>query len=139
MSRRRKAFTLAEIILAIGLTVVAVLSAIALGISAMQSNQKSSDLMLASTLATQTTESFVYGLPGVTDPFWSTVQTGIYQTSSVQLGNSTFEQDLFLQDLSSTQAGLKMVLVNVSWGSGATGRTGYGQQSVQVSRLIYGH
>ncbi len=128
--------------LALGLAVVAVLSAIALGISATQSNQKLSDQTSATALANQEIEQFVYALPSATDTFWSRSAASFnspYQTDPIQLGNTPFVATIFLPDVSTLGSGVRLAVVNVSWGSGAQGRTGYGQQAVQISRLIYAH
>ena len=139
-AKKLAAFSLAEIILSLGLCVVAVLSAIALGISASQSNQKLTDQAIATGLANQEMNQLIYALPASTDPFWNLTTFGSpYESDTVQLGRMPFQVSIFLQDLSSMGSGMRMALVNVSWDSGVQGRTGYGMQSVQASRLIYAH
>lgn len=137
--RGRSGFTLAEAILALGLSVVIILVAVALGITATRSNQKSSDIVAANGWAAQEMENYVYGLPPGSDPFWSTTSYAVpYATDDVQLGTSKFHCDFYLTDMGSVGAGLKKVVVNVTWGSGTVGQTGYGQQVTSLARLIYG-
>jgi Tfp pilus assembly protein PilV len=141
-TRQRPAFTLAEVLLALALAVVAVMSAIALGVSSMQGNQKITDQATATSLGYQEIERFIYGAPNITDPFWTqTNYSRPYQTDQVTLGSTPFDADLFVDDLTSIGAGsdLKRVVLNVSWNSGAVGKAGSGQQVIQVERLLYAH
>jgi len=131
-------YTLAEVLLSLGICVTFLLTAVDLSISALRSNQKSTDQMTAEALAGQSAELFIYGLPSSSsDPFWSTTTySSPYLQDSVTLGNSTFSEDIYLTDLSSVTVGLKEVKVVVSWGSGAAGRTGYGSQAVEATRVV---
>ena len=132
--------TLAEAILALGLSVVVVLMAVALAITALRSNQKSADQTVACSWGGKVLENFVYSLPPSTDSFWSSsTSSGLYLTDNVVLGTTPFKSELFVTDLASVGAGTKLVTVNVSWGSGVQGRTGYGQQVASLARLIYAH
>lgn len=124
-----------------GLCAVAILTALSLAISALRSHQKGSDLEVGNAWAGQLLEQFVYGLPGTTASFWSSgAFASPYQTDSIRLGSTTFEGSVFLTDLSSAgSSGIRMVTVNVTWGSGAAGRMGSGQQTTALARLVYAH
>lgn len=123
-----------------GLAVAVVLVAVALAVTAMSSHQKSTDRTLASGLADEALQDFVYGLPPASNPFWSvTSHASPLSTSTRQLGTSRFTTDLFVQDAAALGSGNKLVTVNVSWGSGDLGRAGYGVQTLTLSRLIYAH
>lgn len=137
----RQAFTLAEIVVALGLFVIAVLSAVALAISALRSNQKGSDQMVANALAGRVLEEFVYSLPDASDSFWTrTTFASPYELPPVaNLGTGVYQPALYLTDLASVGQGMKMATVNVTWGNGVAGQTGYGQQVASISRLIYAH
>lgn len=64
-----QAVTLAETLIAVGLLVVVVLLAVALGISSLRTNQKGSDLTVGSAWGTQVLENFVYSVPDSTASF----------------------------------------------------------------------
>jgi Tfp pilus assembly protein PilV len=132
--------TLAEVLLSLGLIVVAILSAIALSIAATRSTTKSSDLMVAQAYAGQVMEEFVYALPPSSDSFWTSGSySSPYQQDSAQLGDKTYQASLFLNDLSAAQPGLLRCSVNVTWQSGQVGQAGQGRQVTEVSRLLYAH
>ena len=138
-ARGRTAFTLGELLVAMAFATLAILLVVELAIACMRANQKGGDLMLANGLASQAVEQMVYSLPPISDSFWSTPQAFLYNSSSISLNGVPFQQDVYLTQLDTIQQGLKMVLVNVSWGSGSGGRTGYGAQVVQATRMIYAH
>lgn len=137
-----QAVTLAEILIALGLLVVVVLLAIALGISSLRTNQKGSDLTVGSAWGTQILENFVYGLPDSNGPFWSSSSyTSPYQTDNIQLSNTAYQARLFIADMGTLGTGTKLVTVNVTWGNGTVGQSkaGVGLQSTSISRLLYAH
>ncbi len=137
-----QAVTLAETLIAVGLLVVVVLLAVALGISSLRTNQKGSDLTVGSAWGTQVLENFVYSVPDSTASFWTTSSyTSPYQTDNIQLGSTDYQAKLFITDMATLGSGTKLVTVNVTWGSGTIGQTkaGIGLQSTAISRLLYAH
>lgn len=136
----QRGLSLAEVLIAMGLIVVAILTSIALSISASRSHQKSGDLALANGYASQVMDDFLYGLPASSDPFWgNTSFSDPYLQDQVNLGGKDFNADLHLESLASVTPGLLRCTVNVTWQSGVQGQAGQGLQVTQVSRLIYGH
>lgn len=132
--------SLAEVLLAIGMCVVVILSAMALSISALRSNEKTSDMLVAQAYATQVLNEFVYNVPASGDTFWTqTSFSSPYAQDSAQLGPTQFDANLYLFSLSGAPAGMLRCVVNVTWKSGQQGGAGQGLQVTEVSRLLYAH
>jgi hypothetical protein len=130
----KRGLTLAEVILSVGLCAVALLTVIALAISAQRGMQKSSDTVVAQSYAGDVLEQFLYDLPSPTDSFWSQTQfASPYAQDQAQLGPKTYRAQLFLTPGTGTLAGLLTCSVNVSW----DGQAGQGRQSLGISRLVY--
>ena len=130
--------TLAEVLLSLGLATVVILSAIALSISAMRSTTKSSDVMVAQAYAGEVVDEFVYALPPSTDAFWTMSSfSSPYQQDTAQLGDKTYQANLYLTPLSAASPGLLRCSVNVTWQSGQIGQAGQGIQVAEISRLLY--
>lgn len=137
MLARRKATTLAEVILALGLFVVVILSATQLAFIALNSNTKTTDEIAADTLAQQTIENFIYGLPPGSSTFWTTTTFAVpYQQDTVNLGTQSFQRALYVTDYGLTVDGLRSVRVRISWGNGDVGKAGQGVQIAEVTRLV---
>ena len=134
----KKGLTLAEVLLSLGLCVVVVLSAIALSISALRSNNKSSDSITAQSRAGQVLEEFVYALPPSNASFWSQSSfSSPYQQDATQIGDKTYNSQVFLTSLGSTSPGLFRCSVNTTWQGGQAGAAGQGKQVVEVARILY--
>lgn len=130
--------SLAEVLLSLGMCVVVILSAMALSISALRSNEKSADLIVAQAYANQVLDKFIYDLPAASEPFWASSSfTNPYLQDSAQLGTTRYDAQLHLLPLSTVSPGLLRCVVNVSWKSGQQGRGIQGIQATEISRLIY--
>lgn len=130
--------TLAEVLLSLGLCVVVILSLIALAISALRSNSKSSDMVVAQARANQVLDEFVYGLPPATDPFWGqSAFASPYQQDTTQIGSNVFTTQVFLTSLGTAAPGMFRCAVNTTWQGGQSGAAGQGRQVVEVARLLY--
>lgn len=130
----RTGLTLAEVILSVGLCAVALLTVIALAISAQRSMQKSSDAVVAQSYAGDVMETFLYDLPPITNSLWSQSSfASPYLLDQAQLGTKTYQAQLFVQPGGGSLAGLLTCSVNVSW----SGQAGQGLQRVSISRLVY--
>lgn len=117
-----------------GFCAVALLTVIALAISAQRGMQKSSDVVVAQSYAGEFMEAFVYDLPPLTGPLWTqTSFAAPYLQDQTQLGTKTYQAQLFLQPGTGALSGLLTCTVNVTW----NGVAGQGQQRVSISRLVY--
>lgn len=136
--KNRVGLTLAEVLLSLGMCAVVILSAVALSISALRSNEKSSDVLAANSLAAQKLEEFVYALPPAAHPWWSqTSYTSPYAQDVVQLGPTRFTSTLYLHSLATVTPGMVRAVVNVTWKSAEEGQAGQGIQVAEVARLLY--
>lgn len=135
-SRLGRAFTLAEVMLALGLATVILLSLVSLSAVALQSTQKGSDALAAEECAHAVLERFVYGLEGAGPSFWTqTSYASPYATDDVQVGSTTYSSKLNIAPVSGVN-GLLKVQVQVSWWAGEKGRTGYGQLTREAVRFV---
>lgn len=130
--------TLAEVLLSLGLCAVVLLSLIALAISALRSNNKSSDLVVAQARANVVLDEFVYNLPPSNDPFWNQSSfASPYQQDTTRVGTNDYTSMLYVTSLGTTMPGLCRCSVNTTWQGGRVGAAGQGQQVVEVARVIY--
>ncbi len=130
--------TLAEVLLALGLCVVVILSLIALAIAALRSNNKSSDSAVAEARANRVLDEFIYGLPASSDPFWSqTSFTTPYQQDTTQIGSNNFTSQVYLSSIAPSAPGVLRVAVNTTWQGGQAGAGGQGLQVVEIARILY--
>jgi len=122
--------------MAMGLCVLVILTAMSLVLSALKSNDKGTGTSTGQTLAQDTVENYIYGLP-TSGSFWTASSfASPYQTDQVALGVQTFQRAIYVTDLGSTSPGLRQVAVRVTWQGGQAGRSGMGTQIVEVSRLV---
>ena len=129
--------TLAEFLLSLGLVAILVLVVVELAMTAMRGNEKSGLLITADSVAQEQLDTFIYGLPGAGDPFWTAISfASPYQVDNVTLGTNPFQRELNVVDLGTVSPGLRQIIVNVTWWGGQNGRSGYGQQSTVASRLV---
>jgi hypothetical protein len=129
-----RGFTLAEAMLALGLSCVVLLLVVALAITANRSTRKSSATLVANSYASQFLERFVYDLPPAGDPFWAHQSYAQpYMQDQAQLGPVLYQSRMFLAPIGSISPGLLRCTVNVSWSGGAE----QGSQALSISRLLY--
>lgn len=124
-------------ILALGLCVVVILSAIQLSIVALAGNTKSTDKIAGDALAQEAADMFIYALPPSSASFWTTSSfASPYQTDTVTLGEQGFARALYLSDEGAVLPGLRTLKVRVSWADGSANRAGQGIQVAEVVRLV---
>lgn len=137
MSSQTQGATLAEVVLALGLCVVVVLSCIQMGLIATRANAKTADVLASEALAENTLSQFIYSLPPAGAPFWTTATfNSPYQQDTLTLGTQTFSRVLYVHDKAAMAPGLRLIQVRVRWNAGAQDRAGQGDQTTEVARLV---
>ena len=134
-----KGYTLAEVLLALALAVVVVLTLVGLSLTAHTGNQKSSDLMAAQSLAHQWLEEEIYaaqGIPGAA--IWAAnSETNPYQEKRTMVGHSEYLSAFYSSDVTDPgMPSLKKCHLRVSWWNGAEGRPGYGRLYTEATRYV---
>lgn len=129
-----RGFSLAEVLLALGLCAVVLLMVIALGISANRTQRKSSAALIGHSYANQVLETFLYDVPPSGASFWAqTSYASPYAQDQEQLGQVQYTSRLYLDPMGAPAPGLLRCTVNVSWSAGAQ----QGTQALSISRLVY--
>lgn len=140
----RRAFTLAEVLLALALITVALLSLIGLCVQALHTGSKSADLSVGVMLAEQEVERLAYAAenaPG--SAFWTTNSaTTVYASQTVTVGNGSFDTSLYVTDVGGVFAPpakrLKQIHSVVTWtDAGSNGRPGQGRLRATAVRLLH--
>ena len=131
-----RGYSLAEVLLALGLAAIVVLALVGLSLTALRGNQKSVDLTLADGLANSVLSQQIYqaqSTPGAS--FWlSNSDTNPYSQSSNSVGNQDYVLSLYVSD-SNAAAGLKRCRLRVDWWGGDD-RQGYGRLHTEAVRLV---
>lgn len=147
-SKVSKGFTLSEVLIAMGVLMVAVLSVAAISFSALASSQKNSDSQTGTLLARQVLETSIEDArKNLTAPFWGQNSAATaYQTDTIQVGNTPFHCQVFVTDvnvaadpdLGTTPAfPLKRVDVVVDWWDQPNqSRAGFGKLSTRTYRVV---
>ncbi|MBI3925298.1 MAG: hypothetical protein HY319_07155 [Armatimonadetes bacterium] len=148
--RGKKAATLIELVLAVGLLAVALLAVLALAIAAIRSEQKRTDTGTADQVAERQLNRELAAAR--TDPaFWSfDYVSPPWKEDSVQVDGTWFDFKIYAQTVDNADLGgdlgtasgradnrLKKVDIVVWWwDSSAQARTGYGSLQTRLSRLV---
>lgn len=145
-ARREVAFTLAEILLALGLISVSILTLMALSISTMKANRKSTYVVDASQVAMKLMAEVADRAAG--DPgFWnSDFRTDPYEKGTHKAGRTEYEYRVFAQTLVDKQSGaelgsaapsnrVKKMDIVVEWQANSPG-AGQGKRTVRGSCLV---
>ena len=147
--KRARAFTLAELMLAVGLIAVVVLSVLGLGISVLRGSRKAIDTTVGQQVAEGELQRVIYQAEANTaDPLWSqNSATTAYLTYPIVVKNTTFSVALYAQDLVDSSTGLPLgnttfnqslkVDARVSWWD-SNGNQGYGNLQASASQVIDG-
>lgn len=140
------AFTLAEILLALGLVALSILTLTALSISALKANRKSSYVVDASQVSVKLmaeTAERASGDPG----FWDNdFRSQPYEKGTHRAGTTEYEYRIYAQTLPDSQTGatigsgapgnrVKKMDIVVEWHAGSAA-TGYGKKTVKGSCLV---
>jgi hypothetical protein len=137
ISTRIRGVSLAEFVFALGLAVVVVLTLVGLSLVALKGNQKSSDVLVAQSLAHQRLEREIYQAQSDSAAaLWSGASlTTPFSTQQLQLGNQPYTLALYSQSLSHAGTpGLFECRLRVSWSAGT--KAGYGHTHTEVRRVV---
>ena len=152
----RQGFTLPEIVFALGLLLVAVLSAALLGFSTLASNRKATDTQSGALVASQVLDSEIQAAAqDPTSAFWNQNSAlTVYETQTVTAGVTPYQARIYVSNVTiaadNTIPGapatpapaaqtLKRVDVTVNWWDSQTkNRQGYGQLETRACRMVYG-
>ncbi|MEW6281945.1 MAG: hypothetical protein AB1758_25295 [Candidatus Eremiobacterota bacterium] len=152
---KKKAFSLTELLLAVGLLALVLLTLIAMTTSAIRSNQKAVLLGPANQLAESLMSRTLYEVendipPGTRDNFWNYAGATPWKTNPVpppKIGDTAYEWAIYAQTVTDTSGAplggpdnrvKKVDIVIWWWDSKSTGgtRKGYGRMELQASRLV---
>ena len=151
-SRRLTAFTLGEVLVALGLVSVAILSILALSIAIARTNQESVDQSVGGLVATQLLDSMIDRLradppSGLREDFLNSEYTLSPFDSGTIVNNGTeYQYEIFVTTVKNSSGDvvgeamgrrLKKVDVKISWWDAKdTERQGYGKLQFAQSRLV---
>lgn len=141
---RLRGFTIAEVLLALGLVTVAVLALLGLSLRSLQANRKVNDTLSGQLVADQAVERIVYQAESsASDPVWSHAVPAPYQSTTVTQGDSVFNVTVYATDVNDTGGGfiagkrLKLLEAEVTWQDAPNGKAGQGRLQVRTSRLVH--
>lgn len=132
-----RGFSLAEVVLAVALAGVVVLSLVALGLSSLTGNQKAGDLSLVQSTAHQLLEEEIYSAQQSSGAaLWSANSDTVpYKTAPVTQGNEQYTVALYAVDVSDAAVpSLKRCRLRISWWGGDS-RQGYGNLHTEAIRF----
>ena len=152
MTRHQKAFSLAELLVALGLIAVAILSVLALSIAVARTNQEGIDQNVGNTVSNQVLLRLMDQLradspTGIRDRFWDRdfVSTP-FESKALTNNDTEFQYEIFARTITdslgnpmgaATDSRLKKVDIVVRWwDSENQDRQGYGELRVTRSRLV---
>ncbi|MBT9582949.1 hypothetical protein IV102_06340 [bacterium] len=143
--RQRQGFTVAEILLALALISVVVLTLIGLSLYSLNANRKSRDVSAGQLVAEQVLERLVYEADtSPASPIWAqNSQSVAYAEQQVTVEPSVFNVTTYVSNVND-QAGtifvagrrLKRLEALVVWQDAQAGKSGYGRLSVRATRLV---
>lgn len=154
MVRPQAGYSLAELLLAIGILAISVLSVLALSLRIAAASQKSNDLMVGEMMVDRLLDRVVAEVrndkpPGKKAKFWGTADHLPWSTGKFTADKTEFEYEIRARTLvnakgdtvgsssSLSENRLKKVDVVVHWwDSKNAGRPGYGRLTTQGSRLV---
>ncbi len=140
MVRKLKGFTIAEILLSLGLLAVVLLTLLGLATQALQSNRKNLDTAGGQLVADQALERAVYDAEQSSSaPVWAINSTTVpMSTTTVTLGTTPYSVTLYANDsLTGTTGRLKRIRASVVWADAPNGKAGQGQFRVEAARLVH--
>ncbi|MFN8606666.1 MAG: hypothetical protein U0931_03980 [Vulcanimicrobiota bacterium] len=134
-----RGYTLAEVLLALALAVIVVLTLVGLSLTALSGSQKSGDLTAAQSLCHQWLEEEIYRSQADTGALlWSANSDLIpYQSRQTRLGNVEYSAAYYALDVTdSAMPNLRRCRLRVSWWGGAEARQGYGRLYTEALRYV---
>lgn len=144
VSRKRAGFTVAEVLLALALTVVALLALLGLSLRSLQSSRKANDTLGGQLVAEQALERLAQQAEqAATAPVWSHALSTPYQNVVLTQASTAFNVTVYASDVpvsgSSFVGGKKLKCLEawVRWQDAPNGKSGYGVLQVRASRLVH--
>lgn len=145
---RRAAFTLAEVLLALALVTIVLLSVVGLALNAMSAMSKSVDVSAGISVAEQQIERLAYDAESApSSAFWTfNNQVNTYSTGQVTVGASRFNTATYVSDVADSGGNfvvsgkrLKQVKTVVIWSdAGPDGKkAGKGTLRASAARLVH--
>jgi len=134
------AFTLAEILLALGLISIVILTILGLSIRSLHVNRKNMDTTVGQMVANQALERLVYEAEhDSTAPVWANNSATIpFSNTQVTMGDTAFNVSIFASDALSTPGSrLKRLKSQVIWSDAPQGKVGKGVLRVEATRLVH--
>ena len=140
MVRKLAGFTIAEILLSLGLLAVVLLTLLGLATQALQSNRKNLDTAGGQLVADQALERAVYDAEQSSSaPVWAVNSLTVpMSTTIVTLGTTPYSVTLYANDsLTVASKRLKRIRARVVWADAPNGKAGQGQFQVEAARLVH--
>ena len=144
--RVKRGFTLAELLFAVGLLVLVVLTILAISLSTIRTNQKADLLDHASQVADRLIKETIYGIEndlpaGMTAGFWAASGQWVAPTP-LTVGGVDYEYSISVSPVGSFLAPNRLKKVDLQlwwWDSRSQGgeREGYGRMELHTSRVVH--
>jgi Tfp pilus assembly protein PilV len=143
---RGRGFSLAEVVLALALIAVTVLTLLGLSLRTLQANRKVIDTGAGQMVLEQALEQMAHEAESSDSvALWShNSLTVAYSSDPITLGNITYLVSIYAHDLTAASGTpfasdkrLKLLQGSVVWRDLQQGRSGYGQLRAQSSRLVH--
>lgn len=138
----RRGFTIAEILLALALITVVILTLLGLSIQSLVVGQKSQDLVGGQLVAEQVTERLVYGAESnPAAALWGHNLATHYAQETVTLGPTVFNVTTYVNDVAPTDFAinrrLKRLESVVIWQEAQQGKKNAGRLEIRTTRLLH--
>lgn len=140
MDRCRTGFTIAEVLLSLGLLTVVLLTLLGLATQALQSNRKNLDTAAGQLVADQALERAAYDAEqSASAAIWSINSLTVpVSTTTVTMGSVPYNVTLYANDsLAVAGRRLKRIRARVVWADAPSGKAGQGQLRVEAARLVH--
>lgn len=134
-----RGYTLAEVLLALALALIVVLTLVGLSLTALSGSQKSTDLTCAQSLSHQWLEEEIYSAQGngAAQIWGANSDTTPYQQKQSKVGNTEYTAAYYAVDVGDPALpNLKRCRMRVSWWGGTETRQGYGRLYAEALRYV---
>jgi len=139
----RGGFTVAEVVLALALVSVTVLTLMGLCLRTLQANRKNVDTGMGQLVAEQAIEQIAMSAEAsATAPVWASNSAVVaYSSDTVQVAGTTFQVTTYATDVAPTvfvaTKRLKRLQTRVVWKDLQQGKMGYGNLRAESTRLVH--
>ena len=142
---RRRGFSLAEILLALGLITIVVLTLLALSLQSLKTNQKINDTTAGQLVAEQVLERIAYQAESSNTAAVWPINNPLapYSADQVTVGDSVFNVTVYATDVTDSSGlmiapkRLKELDATVIWQNDQQGKAGQGNLRIQATRLVH--